>query len=84
MIISLLFSHLLKNLKKAKDSNDLLAVDTALEKLNKAWQAASNEMQQAQQQQSQQTTDNSQKSSSKESDADDVTDVDFEEVKDDK
>jgi len=71
-------------LKKAKEQNDLEGIDSALENLNKCWQAASNEMQQAQAEASkngQSSQASSETSSTSESD---VTDVDFEEVKDDK
>jgi molecular chaperone DnaK len=72
-------------LKLAKDNKDFSAIDKCLEELNKSWQAASNEMQQAQAAaaSSNKTSDSTQSSSEK-SDDTDVTDVDFEEVKDDK
>ena len=69
-------------LKKAKEENNLEGIDSALENLNKCWQAASNEMQQAQAAASSNGQDT--QSSSESGTATDVTDVDFEEVKDDK
>jgi molecular chaperone DnaK len=70
----------LAELKKANSEKNLESIDTALEKLQKSWEAASNDIQQAQAAQSQ--SNNSEGDSKK--DSDDVTDVDFEEVKDDK
>ena len=76
-------------LKKAKSENNMDGIDAALENLNKCWQSASNEMQQAQAQAQAQASPNgeSEKTSTNTNDSsnsDDVTDVDFEEVKDDK
>ncbi len=73
------------SLKKAKSENNMDGIDAALENLNKCWQSASNEMQQAQAQaspngESEKTSTNTNESSN----SDDVTDVDFEEVKDNK
>ncbi|RPG60698.1 MAG: molecular chaperone DnaK [Flavobacteriales bacterium TMED191] len=73
------------SLKKAKSENNMDGIDAALENLNKCWQSASNEMQQAQAQaspngESEKTSTNTNDSSN----SDDVTDVDFEEVKDNK
>ena len=69
----------LEELKKSYESKDLEKIDPALEKINEAWKAASEEMYKAQQNQQgqaqqpadEQSTDNS----------DNVEDVDFEEVK---
>ena len=69
----------LEELKKSFESKDLEKIDPALEKINEAWKAASEEMYKAQQNQQgqaqqpadEQSTDNS----------DNVEDVDFEEVK---
>ncbi len=74
----------LSNLKKAYADKNLESIDAAVEKLNNSWQNASEEMYKATQAQ-QTNTDSSadQKPSNTESD-DDVTDVDFEEVKEDK
>tara|TARA_B100000683_G_scaffold41714_1_gene37044 strand:+ start:916 stop:2814 length:1899 start_codon:yes stop_codon:yes gene_type:complete len=69
----------LEELKKSFDSKDLEKIDPALEKINEAWKAASEEMykaQQNQQGQAQQPADEQSADSS-----DNVEDVDFEEVK---
>ncbi len=70
----------LGELKKAHESKDLAAIDGAMEKLNTVFQAASQEMYQAQQQSQNGSGESAEGSSSDE----EVTDVDFEEVKDDK
>ena len=65
----------LTELKSAHESKDLDAIDTAMEKINTAWTAASEEMYKASQEEgaaSSEQTDNT---------TDDVTDVEFEEVK---
>ena len=70
----------LEELKKAHESKDLPAIDSAMEKINNTWQAASEEMYKATQEAqgsegaAESTTDG----------GDDVTDVEFEEVKEDK
>ncbi len=77
----------LAELKKANETKDVAAVDAAMQKLNSVFQAASQEMYQAAQQQQQQPPPNGeQNQSSKPKDKKDgeVTDVDFEEVKDEK
>ena len=69
----------LEELKKSFESKDLEKIDPALEKINEAWKAASEEMykaQQNQQGQEQQPADKQPADSS-----DNVEDVDFEEVK---
>ncbi len=69
----------LDELKKAFESKDLEKIDPALEKINEAWKAASEEMykaQQNQQGQAQQPADDEAADNS-----DNVEDVDFEEVK---
>ena len=69
----------LEELKKSFESKDLEKIDPALEKINEAWKAASEEMykaQQDQQGQAQQPTDDQSADNS-----DNVEDVDFEEVK---
>ena len=69
----------LEGLKKSFESKDLEKIDPALEKINEAWKAASEEMykaQQNQQGQAQQPADEQSADSS-----DNVEDVDFEEVK---
>ena len=69
----------LAELKKAHENKDLDAIDAAMETINTAWTAASEEMYKASQEagadaNAQQGSDNN---------ADDVTDVEFEEVNDD-
>ena len=71
----------LEGLKKAHDSKDLAAIDSAMETINTAWTAASEEMYKATQEQQ---GDGATQPNSESGDADDVTDVDFEEVKEDK
>ena len=78
----------LGKLKEAHKSKDIAAIDAAMNELNTAWQAASQEMYAASQQggaQDQpgagQPGDDGGQTASKD---DEVTDVDFEEVKDDK
>ena len=70
----------LEELKKSYESKDLEKIDSALEKINEAWKAASEEMYKAQQNQqggqAEQSADNNSNESS-----DNVEDVDFEEVK---
>ena len=72
----------LQALKKAHESKDLAAIDSAMETINTAWTAASEEMYKASQEQ--QATDNTAQPNTEGGGADDVTDVDFEEVKEDK
>lgn len=73
----------LTELKSAHGSKDIAAIDAAMEKINTAWQAASQDMYNAQQQQ-QAGDANPQDDANAKNPADEVTDVDFEEVKDDK
>ncbi len=71
--------HALNNLKEAHKNRNLGEVDSAMAALNTAWQAASEELYRAsQQQQSQQEGPEQQK---QQGGSDEVTDVDFEEVK---
>ena len=70
----------LSDLKKAHESKDLSAIDTAMEKINTAWTAASEEMYKA----SQEGAPSSNEGVKNENATDDVTDVEFEEVKEDK
>mgnify|MGYP001437606771 CR=1 FL=1 len=72
----------LQALKKAHESKELAAIDSAMETINTAWTAASEEMYKASQEQ--QATDNTAQPNTEGGGADDVTDVDFEEVKEDK
>jgi len=73
----------LNDLKEAHKSKDIVRIDKAMNDLNAAWQAASQEMYQATQQQSAQQDQQSQPGGSGggSSKNDPVTDVDFEEVK---
>ena len=70
----------LEELKKSYESKDLEKIDPALEKINEAWKAASEEMYKAQQNQQGGQADQSADNNSNES-SDNVEDVDFEEVK---
>mgnify|MGYP001284454968 FL=1 len=72
----------LATLKSAHESKDLSSIDNAMEKINEAWKAASEEMYKATQQSQDNTNSQNQESST--DDSDDVTDVEFEEVKEDK
>ncbi|NDD49880.1 MAG: molecular chaperone DnaK [Flavobacteriia bacterium] len=69
----------LENLKKAHASQEISAIDAAMEQINEAWKNASEEMYKAQQE----AGDGGQPGpdASAGSGADDVTDVEFEEVK---
>ncbi len=68
----------LADLKKAHESKDLASIDTAMEKMNAAWTAASEEMYKASQQEGANAENPTQDTT------DDVTDVEFEEVKEEK
>ncbi|MBO7325951.1 MAG: molecular chaperone DnaK, partial [Clostridia bacterium] len=71
-----------EKLKEAHKSQDIAAIDAAMNDLNNAFQAASQEMYNAQNAQAgQQNADFSQQQSQNTNKGDDVTDVDFEEVK---
>jgi len=75
----------LAELKDAYGKKDIPAIDNALNMMNSAWQAASEEMYKAtQQEQQQQQNAQPGDDAPPKSGGDDVTDVDFEEVKDDK
>ncbi len=73
----------LSDLKDAYKNRDIAAVDRALEKMNKAWQDASEEIYRAAQQTTSTTAD-TQTAGSSSGNNGNVTDVDFEEVKDEK
>ena len=78
----------LEELKKAHESKDLAQIDAAMDKINEAWKAASEEMYKAQQESQsagpQPGADAGAGASSEgEASQDDVQDVDFEEVKED-
>ena len=72
------------DLKSAHESRDVSRIDPALEALNAAWQAASQDIYQAQQASAQQdggaTQGDSSASGNGKTNADDVTDVEFEEM----
>ena len=70
----------LEELKKAHENKDLTAIDVAMENINNAWQAASEEMYKATQES--QGTEGDPDTTAE--GGDDVTDVEFEEVKADK
>lgn len=73
-----------KKLKEAHKSEDLDAIDKATEELNKVWSAASEEMYKASQNQGAQPgpeTENASAGKEKSKSDQEVTDVDFEEVK---
>ena len=73
----------LEELKKAYEAKDLLLITAALDKINEAWKAASEEMYKAQAEAAAAGTDSGaqEPSAGNSSDADKVEDVDFEEVK---
>jgi molecular chaperone DnaK len=71
----------LAELKKAHEAQDATAAEAAMEKLNTVFQAASQEMYNAQQQQ---TASGNAGGSAQQTSDEEVTDVDFEEVKDEK
>jgi molecular chaperone DnaK len=73
----------LTELKAAHESRDIAAIDSAMEKMNAGWQAASQDMYNAQQGAGAQGGDAGADANAKSNDSE-VTDVDFEEVKDDK
>tara|TARA_B100000214_G_scaffold348178_1_gene300080 strand:+ start:1431 stop:3344 length:1914 start_codon:yes stop_codon:yes gene_type:complete len=75
----------LKELKSAHEKKDLNSIDTAMEKINKAWKAASEEMYKASQDSGTgSAAQPNQTDQTESSSGDDVTDVEFEEVKEDK
>ena len=76
----------LAELKKAHESKDLAQIDAAMEKINEAWKAASEEMYKAEQEAGQQTQGaptGDAGSEEPKNEGDNVEDVDFEEVKED-
>ena len=70
------------DLKKAKESNDAEAMDKAAEVLNAAWQAASQDIYNATQQNAQPNAEPGAETTAPE--GENVQDVTYEEVKDDK
>jgi len=73
----------LTELKKAHESKDLAQIDAAMEKINEAWKAASEEMYKAQGEQANGAGPEPGADAGSEKEEDDVQDVDFEEVKED-
>ncbi|MFY7671673.1 molecular chaperone DnaK [Tenacibaculum sp. MEBiC06402] len=73
----------LEELKKAHESKDLASIDAAMEKINEAWKAASEEMYAAQQQAggAEGAQPGPDAGASADAGSDNVEDVDFEEVK---
>jgi molecular chaperone DnaK len=70
-----------KELSEAHKAQDLEKIDAAMEKLNKAWEAASQDLYNASQQaEGQQTAPPQDGAGEKQGDTEDVTDVEFEEV----
>ncbi len=72
----------INELKEAHSKQDLAAIDAATEKVNEAWKNASEDLYKAQQEAGQQPGDD-QPGGDASSGADDVTDVEYEEVNDD-
>ena len=70
----------LTELKAAHASKDFTSIDTSMEKINTAWTAASEEMYKASQEEGAAAS----KAGTTENSTDDVTDVEFEEVKEEK
>ena len=71
----------LEELKKAHESKDISQIDTAMEKINEAWKAASEEMYKAEQEANPGAQPDA--NAGDDAQADNVEDVDFEEVKED-
>jgi molecular chaperone DnaK len=72
----------LEELKKAYESKELEVIQPALDKINEAWKAASEEMYKAQAETSQAGASNGQETAASDAkEGDNVEDVDFEEVK---
>ncbi|MFV0248423.1 MAG: molecular chaperone DnaK [Tenacibaculum sp.] len=71
----------LENLKKAYESKDLKQIDQAMEKINEAWKAASEQMYSAKQQETAKDSETKQAQAESKPKGDNVEDVDFEEVK---
>ncbi|MFK5958167.1 MAG: molecular chaperone DnaK [Lutibacter sp.] len=75
----------LTELKKAHESKDIVQIDAAMEKINEAWKVASEEMYKAQQETEGQGAPTGDAGNEQPKDENDnVEDVDFEEVKEDK
>ena len=71
----------LQKLKDAHKSQDIAAINTAIDELNTVFQAASQEMYNAQQQANAQGAPNNEQKTANDGKDQEVTDVDFEEVK---
>ena len=76
----------LAELKKAHESKDIAQIDASMEKINEAWKVASEEMYKAQQEGQAQgaPTGEPSENGQPKNEGDNVEDVDFEEVKEDK
>lgn len=74
----------LEELRKAHQSQEISAIDAAMERINEAWKNASEELYKAQQEGGAAGAKGATGGDSAGGDAADVTDVEFEEVKDDK
>jgi molecular chaperone DnaK len=74
----------LTELKKAHETKDIAQIDAAMEKINEAWKVASEEMYKAQQEAQPQDAPAGDAGTSSNKEGDNVEDVDFEEVKEDK
>jgi molecular chaperone DnaK len=72
----------LEALKESHKNKDLAGIESNMEKLNAAWNVASEEMYKASEQPNQDTAGNQSETNNSKSGADEVQDVDFEEVKD--
>ncbi len=71
----------LETLKKAHESKDLAQIDSAMETINEAWKAASEEMYKAEQEAGAGAQQEAPQGDASNDDTDNVEDVDFEEVK---
>lgn len=74
----------LKDLKDAHGARDLAKIETSLEAMNKAWEAASKELYDAMNAQQQQQGPQQDQNNTNTTGGDNVQDVNYEEVKDDK
>lgn len=74
----------LTELKAAHQSHDVAAIDASMEKINEAWKNASEEMYKAQQEQGPDAGADAGEAPESNDSAEDVTDVEFEEVDDEK
>ena len=72
----------LADVKAAREKNDVAAMDTTMEALNKAWEAASQDIYNATQQQGNPTDGAQADGGTQQQGGDNVSDVEYEEVKD--